>query len=785
MSYRLPLLFLVLISCVNTSFSQTEKKQKVAKAIEDYFFLERENIHVHFDKDIFLADENLWFKGYVYHRKTGLPFYSSVNIFASLINSEGKVLQNQLLYGNLGSFSGSFALADDIPSGKYYVQFYTNWMNNFSEDESFVKAITVINKDSKAGFIADGNNLNISINPEGGKLVAGVTNSIGISVSSCSPKLPQINEAFLVNAAGQTLQKISLNEAGYGKFSYEPQSGVSGKIVVKAGSETFEQQLPPAQLNGVALDVNSFAIPGKVMIKTRVSNAAKQTFAAKPLYLVVHKDERAAISEVVFNQTENEVSTVLAATDLFEGLNTLRVLDADLNELASRIFYIFPKQAAADLELSYRKDAHGNIALSGKTNEPGMNLSVSILPQNTVTETDDVDIFGSLLLAPYLENRNSMAAGKYVSTLSRRNQYELDMFLVNNQSKYNWKNILNNPPKSNYTFDIGLGLKGRITQNIAGLDKYKVRVSSLSAQIDEILPIDSNNEFFLDHLILADSTKLEFTLIKGDEKKRLKLYPQLFNTGRSYNMSYKPKAQICSLSASAGALGELPDILADNNSIELEEVKIEADANKLKHARSNGQLRGYKISEADSKNYFYVTDLIRYHGFNVNIDGPNVSITGRTVNTINGQPTEPVLYIDNMMTYGFDNLLMMQTADVDEFYISAHAIVPSANNKMGMIKLYMKKNFGAKSKEISPTSFTVTNGFQPIAPFKNKGYLSTATKGFENYGLIGWEPIISTNDKGEFSIDVPYSQQDSLRVLVEGIAPDGKMISQVKTINLK
>ncbi|NBL63811.1 hypothetical protein GV828_01205 [Flavobacterium sp. NST-5] len=58
------------------------KKQAIAKAIEDYFFLERENIHVQFSKEVYLTNEKIWFKGYVYHRKNNLPFYNTTNVYA-------------------------------------------------------------------------------------------------------------------------------------------------------------------------------------------------------------------------------------------------------------------------------------------------------------------------------------------------------------------------------------------------------------------------------------------------------------------------------------------------------------------------------------------------------------------------------------------------------------------------------------------------------------------------------------------------------------------------------
>lgn len=768
------------------SVAQDAKKEQINKALNDYFFLERENIHAHFDKDIFLTDEKVWFKGYVYHRKTGKPFYSCINIFASLIDNSGKVLDSQLLYGNLGTFSGSFQLQPDMPTGRYYVQFYTNWMNNFTEDESFVKEISIINKNAPSlPNIPNYSNINISLHPEGGNLIAGINNAVGISITDCNNKpVTVINEARLLNAQGAIIKTVTINNKGFGKLDYIPETGKVYTLSVNINGKEHSQPMPYPKLNGVAIEVNSFAMSGKTIVKVKRAKAENTT----ALFLVAHKDEKSVIFDVKFESGKNEEILVIENTDLFEGLNTIRIVDGNLNEMANRVFYIYPKTNSSPVNLSYTKDAHGNIELAGDVHAPNMNLSISMLPVNTLTVNEESDIFNSLLLAPYLDSSQGIAARQYLSDANRRNQYELDLFLMGKSSKYRWENIKNNPPASNYTFDIGLALKGKINQNIPGSGKYKLRVSSLSGQLDEVVEIDNNNEFYLDHLILADSTKLDFILLKGDEKKEVKLYPQIFNNKRTYNKPYKPLAPLCSNAtiAGTGQFPELPDYLAPTNATMLEEVKIEADPNRLKYktAFGNSQLRPYKISETDSRNFFYITDLIRYHGFDVTINGGSVSITGRNVRTINGQKTTPMIYIDNIIVMDYDILFMMQTADVDEFYINQHAVVPTVDNREGIIKIYMKKNISSKSKVKSPTSFMVAEGFSVMDTFKNSQYLSTATKGFENFGIIGWEPLIATDEKGHFKVALPYTQQESVKILIEGIGPDGSIISQVKTISL-
>lgn len=776
--------------CCSTANAQQSKKEEIASKVTEYFFLERENIHVHFDKDVFLTDEKIWFKGYTYHRKGNIPFFSCVNIFATLMDDTGNVVESQLLYGSLGCFSGSFALSNAMKSGRYYVQFYTNWMNNFTEDESFVSEITVINKHSNPVLHnkPDYSKINIALQPEGGTLVNGIINHVGISLTDCNSRPVAGATAVLTDAGGATVKAISLSKKGFGRFDVIPDTAGNHYVIVTVDGVQQRQALPKVQLKGVSLETNSYAVPDKTIIKTRINKLMQVALQKKPLYLLVHKDEKVVISEINFEGETLEQVTAFDNADLFEGLNTIRIIDSDLNQLAERVIYLYPKKKAS-IEVAKAKNTGSAIELSGKINQPNMNVSISLLPANTITVNEHDDIYSSLLLKPYLDTHKPIPAREYVTEPSRKNQYELDLFLLSQQSKYKWRNIRYNPPKSNYPFDIGLSLKGTISENSGNLKNYKVKVSSVFGRIDETVDINSKNEFYLENLILADSTQLDFYLVKGDEKKQIKLYPQLFNHNRVYNKQYKPQIPICEVAESSGEvadLPEMPDVISKRNVIMLDEVELNANTSKLKHERAfgNSQLRGYKISEGEAHSFFYVLDLIRYHGFDVENNGVSVGIYGRTINTINGQRTTPMIYIDNMMLMSFDQLLMMQTADIDEFYVNQHAIVATVNNKMGIIKMYMKKNFTSSKKKISPTSFLVEDGFAMITAFKNSAYSSTDTRGFENFGVIDWEPLITTNEKGEFTIEIPRTGQNSAKVLIEGFNADGTLVSEVKTISL-
>jgi hypothetical protein len=102
----------ILFTCPNLLHAQGihPSKQKIADAFIRYFELDRESVHAHFDKSIFFTNEEIWFKGYVFNKKNDTPFFETTNVFAVLLDDNGKTVSEQLLFSYIGTFSGSFKL---------------------------------------------------------------------------------------------------------------------------------------------------------------------------------------------------------------------------------------------------------------------------------------------------------------------------------------------------------------------------------------------------------------------------------------------------------------------------------------------------------------------------------------------------------------------------------------------------------------------------------------------------------------------------------------------------
>jgi len=763
--------------------AQDIKKEAIAKALTDYFFLERENIHVQSNKSIYMNNEQIWFKGYVFHRKKNAPFFTTINVFANLIDDTGKIIDTQLIYANIGSFTGNFKLNNKFKSGKYYLQFYTNWMNNFIEDESVINEITIVNTTTGAGNALAGpdpSKINIELSPEGGTFLSETANIIGISVSDCNHNATNVKSVDIKDASGSIIQTIQINTLGFGRITLPANTGTGYKVVATIDGVMHEQAFPLPQIKGVALEINNFSAPDKTIITLSTNKVTFNSFGGKPLYLVVHKDDDATIYEVNFNSSLVSKLTINNA-DLPEGMNTIRLLDNDLNQLGERLIYKYP---ASTLSSSIEETGQttDKINYLGKVNYPNINLSISVLPGNTRSYDDTNDIYSSFLLLPYIESIKKASGKHYFTTLTKSKKYELDLFLLSQKSKYNWHNILKNPPKNSYTFDMGLQLKGAVPKQAGPTQFAKVRLYSLTSSIDETTDADEKGEFVFNNLLISDSSYVNFTLLrKGEKPKELTLHPQLLNNIKKFAKSFTPKPYCFNALAPANT-ESVPNVMKD--AIELDEVQIEGK--KLKYARvlGNGNLKGYKIADMAANMQNLLNFIKTYGGFDVVEREGQVNIYGRSTTTMHGGRNTPVVYIDNVLQMDLSMLPIIQMSEVDEVYLNAQAIVPSVRNNLGVIKIYLNRGAKVGKKNVTP-DIILKNGFSKITPFQNANYQSTENEGFTNFGVINWLPTIMTDENGGFKFNVWQTGQKSIKLLIEGFSADGKLISETKVITLK
>src|SRR5687768_8464751 len=131
--------------CLLTSvaFGQNKAEQALLNFQKKYPV---EKIYLQYNKQEYVAGEQLWFKSYVFSGY--LLSEISTNLYVELYDNEKKLLEKSIvpLVGGVGE--GYFLLKKEWPEGIYYIRAYTKWMLNFDDRFPYLHQLLIYNPSS-------------------------------------------------------------------------------------------------------------------------------------------------------------------------------------------------------------------------------------------------------------------------------------------------------------------------------------------------------------------------------------------------------------------------------------------------------------------------------------------------------------------------------------------------------------------------------------------------------------------------------------------------------------
>lgn len=766
------------------SFSQTvNNEEKIKNLVGTYFHYDRENIHVQFNKTTYVNNEDIVFKGYVFNKNKSLPA-NTTNVQLAIYNEQKQLIQKQLLFTAFGTFEGGIHLNEKFASGKYYFHFYTNWMNNFIEDDSFTQPIEIISRNEPYQIPSQEPNwksAKIEFFPESGKIINDMTNKIGIKITDCNKKGIK-TEGKVLDSKSKEITGFQTNENGNGFFFLNANINEKYSVEIKSEEINLTQTLPEIQNTGLVISYNNNLSNNILAVVVKTNALSLPIYQNKKLILLIHQNANSILKEFVFDTSEAEKILRFDKTNLANGVNTIRVIDEENNEIAERLIYIETKPKP-EIIIEAKTIANDSLILSVQSNSKKSNLSLSILPESTITASGKSSIIGTMYLNGHL-NEPETETFSYFDNGNKNRKTDIELLLLNqNKNKFLWDNIKSNPAPIKYPFTQGITIKGNIEKKINPNSKYKISLISMKSKVFEQVAIDQNTNFTFENIIIPDSTAVilqfmnEKNTIKNDKiNVRVAVYDSI--------SIFQPKIYSikCPEIKSNNEVFTFAKLGLDKSTINLKDVVIKAASKKTKliHKEKNAMAKAYKIGENEIGALLDYID--RYSDFIVGFDNTNsVTITqNRTrmfATLTNGSPT---VYLDDIEVFDLNFLYNINIEDVDEIYIDNAGFSNTNPGGFGTIKIYMKeamKNDLFKSKN---NSFIVTNGFAKNIIFSNA--LFETPKEFEYFGTLSWLPeiILETNKSQE--IKVLKGNQKEIQVLLEGFSDDGELISERKKI---
>ena len=765
--------------------AQTDANQNIAvDAIEKYFELERENIHLSVNKNAFMTNESIWFKGTVIAKKSQLLYPFTANVLVNLIDNDGKIIVNQLVYAEDGIFSGSIPLDKKIKSGTYFLQVYTNFMNNFAENESTVYKIKIYNSDEDnymPSSAVDLSSINIQLFPESSVFLNGITNTIAIQVADCSGNVPIIDDAKVIDQAGNEITNFIINAQGVGRFDIKDTKYEVYKIVFNCQGKSFEKQLPLPQVKGVALSINNYTFEGKTFITLKTNSATLADIKNKKTSLFVLGNAKINLVNAVFSEAL-ETKFVIPSSEFFKGINTVFLVDDNNEKIAERIIFFPVETKFVDLKILSKT---GNkFVIKGNSNLKAANLSVSVLPSASICIEKNENAINQLLFSNNLEvglkNTNY-----FFSDYSPKKNYELDMELMTKKSRYTWGAITGASPSKTFEFDKGINIKGIANVDMKNNEQRNVKMSSIFSGIGQKTLLNDKNEFFFNNIFVQDSTKLYFELFKSNgQKQTLRAFTQMVNPSRKFNKSLNIEKIKCNLIATNAEKIIFPTTA---NVVNLKEIEIDNKKKASILTRDISMATGYKITDDMCKNYMDIFSFLRANGYYVTRGMGDFRITpiGGIVG-IRASLGSPAIFVNNVQEFDFSLLDIYTFCDIDEIHINRRGGGGGPEATNGIIYIFTKKmtNVSTAPEASQSQAFIVKNGFKKPLPYVSPNYFLTTEPAFQQFGSIHWISDVLTDNEGNFQFTMPVINQTEVKIVIEGVDAEGNIVSQVRNLKL-
>jgi len=345
--YRLPSFAILSALLVFTNinlFSQESKDSIIARYNNFSEYASPEKLFIHTDKDLYIAGEYIWFKGYLKNSselsKMPESNFIYVDLYQDTIISRVKIKRGD------DGFAGNLPLNHKIRSGEYVLRGYTSWMMNSGPEYMFHKQITIINPTDKKAETVAGLNGRAGVSsdtlssfdfyPESGVYLSGRNAVIAFKATGSSGAGFNL-KGDLFNQDDSLVTSFSTQHKGMGMFMFFPETGNKYHVKIPDGKGGFARfDLPDAALEGAMLNVRKR--DGKYYLSATLSKQLSENGAR----IFIHDG-----TEIFFTEklTGEQKLLVIGEDKLSPGINHILITDDYANILSERLIFIYGKSA--------------------------------------------------------------------------------------------------------------------------------------------------------------------------------------------------------------------------------------------------------------------------------------------------------------------------------------------------------------------------------------------------------------------------------------------------------
>lgn len=402
----------------------------------------QEKVYVHMDNTCYFLGDTIWYAAYTRRTDKDLPSGISRVLYAELYNQDGYLVERQLVEMKGGRGNGCFALPDTLYSGYYELRAYTRWQLNwgmtqhphtkYAEEWFFSRAMAreyyrdyeklysrvfpVYDRPKQPGEYyhdmttrplrrnyeedQEGKLLEISLYPEGGRLVGGAECRVAFEATDDRGAWME-GTMQLRDKNGQTICEAAAVSRGRGLLTFTPLPGEKYEALFTAtDGRTARATVNRVSADGVSLSVQRQA--DGYYIKVQAQGEA----AAKPLGMTIM--HQGVVEQ--FKPVEQSPSATFQfpLSAFSSGVHQATVFDSDGRVWADRLFFVTspdltrPSLAVTGIKQQYAPFEQASLELACPTVSPSGRTSISLAVRDAATQDylyDSGNILTEMLLA--------------------------------------------------------------------------------------------------------------------------------------------------------------------------------------------------------------------------------------------------------------------------------------------------------------------------------------------------------------------------------------------------
>ncbi len=778
------------------------------------YLISTQTMHVHFDKDIYLYGETIWFKAYLYNMNE--ISVSSTNFYVALYDEKGELIQQKQYPILAGSCYGDFQLPDSLHSSRLQFRAFTKAMILNDSNNVYKKNLTVYDKENNEKAVPVNKKIILRFFPEGGQLITELQNHIAFKASYSDGSPANISGQIIEVEMNKVTDSFFTNTMGLGKFILTP-APKKNYIAVWKDENGNTKQIPLPDVNRYGVSFHTEII-NKELHYTIAKNKSSDSLSL--LHLQAQMGNYNVYKADLVIPNEMELSMAKFSIDsLPVGLLQLTLFDKYWNPLQERLIFI--NDSALQNQPEVNRDT---INRNGK----GKN-SIEIILHDTLYS----DLSASIADINFYNQPNTRSISQDFWFSAQQNLFNLnlDSFLYNynkqavdlvmlahNWKKYNWQKASGKKEGKPELSDNYISLSVKYHEKDLALpanDALNLIINNtgIDKQFYNLQPNDQTT-FKKTGLIFFDSVKISYQMNKNkDLVKYLTISKE--DTEKIPSAISALPDKINSLNTMTGAAANDIDSFFTTGHIKFNDVQtIKRVVVKSKY-KGNPQLarideldkfytsgmfsgnKGYQLNIIDDtlgvnansnlQDYirYRVPGLSLYQGiFGVRRTVIEAISNGNSANKVVDTILPVLTFIDEVLTEGdaVSLLNMWNVAYVK--YIPGIVIGGSFRTSTGALYIYTKKGT-EKGPPAKGLPFVYVVGYNRQKEFISPDYRDRALLNESDLrSTLYWNPNIIL-DKTNNKIKIEYYNNDvskKLLLTIEGVNAAGKLIHIEKII---